>query len=222
MSYPQALLPHPSRKQITCDLTGRYLIRRTDVADPNVLRDANTGLVKDEFICDHSTHLTDLSTSLLGIFTPDHNRIYLTGPNKGHYGGYCLPNELIDPAPQEGQDYVINQDAGFIVIPIDQLNGLKINFKREDVELPATCQVEHTSTRWNFWHYSIRWQVPDEFLHDAPPKELKKGWAKNLLSTARALIATHADTALPEIAPLAQGCYQTENEEAVVEEDPAE
>lgn len=221
MSYPQALLPHPSRKQITCDLTGRYLIRRTGVADPQALRDPNTGLVKDEHICERSSHLTDLSTSLLGIFTPTHNKIYLIGPNKNHFGDYCAPNELIDPVPQEGADYDINQDAGFIVIPIDQLHGLKINFKREEVVLSATCQVQHTSTRWNFWHYSIRWQIPDEFLHVAPPRELKKGWAKNLLSTARALIATHADTTLPAFVPLPQGCYQMQKDGTVTEENPA-
>lgn len=207
MSYPIALLPHPGRKLITCDLTGRHLIRHTSISDPNELKDPNTGHVKVEYLCSPREQAADLSTSLLGVFTHENIQIELIGPQKGFFQEYCDPNDAVS-APIEGTDFRLNTERGFIVIPIDDIDGRKVEFKKSDETMTATCQVKHTSARWNFWHYSLRWVAPEEFIHDNPDFLKKKQWVQRMLATARSFVCQFAKTDLPAYNAIESPCYE--------------
>ncbi|GAB3414536.1 hypothetical protein [Niabella aquatica] len=67
----------------------------------------------------------------------------------------------------------------------------------------------HTPTKWNFWHFSIRWHITDKnaFLNDIDDLKEQKKIIKRLKSEARALIAKFASIEKPTYNQLDKNCF---------------
>lgn len=72
MRYPSEILPNANYKLINCDLSSFYLIRFTHSNIRSDIFDDTVNQVRQTQIVDPSKGMDDLSTNLLGIFTPDH------------------------------------------------------------------------------------------------------------------------------------------------------
>jgi hypothetical protein len=61
--------------------------------------------------------------------------------------------------------------------------------------------------RWNYWHFSVRWQTEEDMIHELPESERKKKWANRLAHEARSLIAQFARMDVPVYPPLNTWIY---------------
>ncbi len=210
MHYPVEILPNSYYKFIDCSLDGFYLIRKTQAqVGERIIDDA--GLISQKMICDPTAHISDLSTSLLSIFNSSHLRIQLTDNGKQKYSDYCLPDEFVQ-APIYDEHFTLTGDKEFWVVKIDEINNYPINFN-DDHQQSAICKVIHTPAKWNYWHFSIRWETPGGFINWNDSKELKRGPTKRLCHLARAFITEHAMQRPLSVLELSKTCYFKEHNE---------
>jgi hypothetical protein len=204
MEFPVLLLPTTERKHIVCDLSDYFLIRYTERSceDP-------TSTISTLDICIQSKDIADLSTSLLSIYKIEHVRLELTKIGKEKFAEYCAPDLEIEPHPQHEIDFIDNDKRGFWTIRINDIHNQQANFTmgENQEKFTARCVVVHTPTKWNFWHFSIRWLISTGFmLNDLDDKPLKK-YAKKLSGETYALIKQYAQYQCPEYPILNQACY---------------
>lgn len=210
MNYPTEILPNENYKLITCDLSNFYLIRHTPSNNPNDLWDNESSQIQQKAICTPSEQIEDLSTSLLGVYDFKHLPIELTTQGVLEFSQYCQPNETIIP-PIFNLHYVLNENRGFWVVLIGEIQDQRADFTFGDIEgkFQAICKVIHTPAKWNFWHFSIRWFLPDKnlFLNEMDDDKIKRRYKRRLSGEARALIARFADISEPDDYSIQPDCY---------------
>lgn len=209
MEYPTEILPQTNRKLISCDIHKHFLIRSTPtLAD---LVDETTGDIKQTTICSPTEQITDLSTSLLGVFTLFHNKIELTKESKEKYGAYCLPDSEVE-IPIYKTDFYLNENKGFWTILIENIFNKDVKYTfgdKPDVIFTAICSVIHTPARWNFWHFSLKWYLSEHncYLDQIQDEKLRKKISKRLSGESRAMIAKFAKIVEPDYHQLLEDCY---------------
>ena len=199
MRYPSEILPNANYKLINCDLSSFYLIRFTHSNIRSDIFDDTVNQVRQTQIVDPSKGMDDLSTNLLGIFTPDHIQIKLTDLGKSKYNEYCEPDAVV-ATPISDLDYTWLTSRGFWVVLVGDINAITADYTKGDIDtkFKATCVIEHMPMKWNYWHFSIRWETEDlGFWHKLNDNQKKK-LAKRLGHEARANIAMFAKIEQPE------------------------
>lgn len=186
MLYPERLLPQAHFQTISHDLRAMegYLIRHTEHTD---IRDPATGHLLPSCVAPQTDHLHDLSTSLLGIFTPPDIEYQLTGERKPYFANLWTPGETV-PAPVFGQDFVRRPERGFFVLRAADISGQVVPYNAGAQDnLTAVCCLIHTPVRANFWHFSIRW-----FNAEGDVLLQHGNWKRRLLTACKALICQFA------------------------------
>jgi len=203
MRYPTEILPNKNYKLIRCDLVNHYLIRYTACKAREVIFDDNTKQIKQEYICSPREQMEDLSTSLLGVYDTSHIPIELTLLGKTKFSEYCAPDEIV-PIPEYETEFILNDKRGFWVILIKNIQGLLADYTQHDIKQPfkAKCSIQHTPVKWNYWHFSIRWELEEGVYLHKLPHNTKAKVAKRLGTETRALIAKFAEIDEPNFSQL--------------------
>jgi hypothetical protein len=195
MIYPAQILPNSNYKCIECDLSKHYLIRFTESNERVDLFDESLNQVKQTQICHPSENMRDLSTSLLGVFETSFIKINLTEAGKKKYNEYCDPDIVVE-TPVFNTDFIVKENRGFWVVLIGDINKIIADYTVGDIDtkFKATCIIEHTPMKWNYWHFSIRWNIEKKgFWHKLELNESqRKKLGKRLGHEARATIAKFA------------------------------
>jgi hypothetical protein len=190
IEYPIEILPNPSYKLIGCDLTNHYLIRYTDTRSRSELVESSTGFVKTKYIGSPRTKLIDLSTSILGVYKFEHTEIYFTDESNDRFTEYCEPD--IEPVkPLYNEDFLLNTNRGHWLINIGEIHNTSVDYTIGEHSHQAVCKIVHTPTRGNFWHFSVRWLLEEEYWNSLDPNG-KKGWSKRLAHEARTHLQKYA------------------------------
>jgi len=207
MNYPSKILPNPIYKLISCDLSDCYLIRFTHSKKREDIFDEELNQVKQIHICDPSGNMNDLSTSLLGVFETPFIQIELSQLGKESYNFPCDPDISIE-VPVFQKDFTINESRGFWVILINDINETTVDYTKGgiDTKFKATCIIQHTPMKWNYWHFSIRWRTEEGFWHTLNDNQKKK-MSKRLAHEARANIAKFAKVEEPNYSQLNHSDY---------------
>lgn len=205
MNYPVEILPQSGRAFISCDLTGKYLLRYCEVDE---ITDPETGFLTDKAIGEPAaTQMPDMSTSLLGIFMPDHISIHVFNKD---YQVECEP-DIDVPVPIYKQDFSLIEKRNGWYILISKIAGKKAEYINGETKksTTATCEVFHTPMKWNYWHFSVRWFVHEfnEFYHKLS-EEKKQTWYKKLSHAIRVEIKKYGTDKVPDIIPLEEQKYQ--------------
>jgi len=203
MNYPIELLPNVGYKHITADLTGHYLIRYFEQREWPVLN--SVGFLTVQYICSPKENISDLSTSLLGVFTPKHIQIRLTECGVERFARYCRPDQNLG-VPVFDEDFTVDASRRCWFVAIDKIRDIPVDYSMADEPFHAICKVEHSPMFWNFWHFSIRWQLHDGLLHEKEEKAKAK-IAKRLALEARALISRFATLSEPNYSELERDGY---------------
>lgn len=205
MIYPIEILPSQDRKWIDCPLGDYFLIRHFEVKDDEEAIDPDTGNIRVKCICHPKEQIIDLSMNLVGIFTIQHLNIQFTPDGKAKYVKYCEPNETVTP-PSHNVDFSLSVNKRFWCVPISKLDGVSFNYNRNNDTLSAICRVCHTPMRWNFWHFSIRWETNAGPLEEMDEREKNK-IAQKLGHSARVAISHFAKVEVPNHPLLPSICY---------------
>lgn len=203
MNYPSEILPKSTYKLITCDLSNHYLIRYTNSKKREDIFNEELNQIKQTEICSPSEGMNDLSTSLLGVFEPSFLQIDLTTFGKEKYNYYCEPDIEVD-VPIFNEDFAIKDSRGFWVVLIGDINETTADYTKGDIDtkFKATCVIQHTPMKWNYWHFSIRWKTAEQgFWHELKDSQRKK-LAKRLGHEARSNIAKFAKIEEPNYSQL--------------------
>ncbi len=204
--YPIILLPGKHKCHFCCSLIEHSLIRFTP---PGVeLKDSVSGHLTDRAIGKpSSTHMPDLSTSLFGIYDIDHNKIEIL--NK-EFTKYCVPNYESE-IPIYAKDFEINADRGYWFVRINEITGKRIECTHNKQTIEAICKIEHTPTKCNFWHFSVRWHITNfnENWHQLDTNG--NNWWEKLAHSARIFIKGFGTTNVPNKIEIAKNCYETSN-----------
>jgi len=202
MNYPIKILPNSNYKLITCDVSNCYLIRFTHSNKIEDIFDEELMQVRQISICDPSGNMNDLSTSLLGVFETSFVQIELSQSGKEKYNSQCDPDISVE-VPIFKKDFTINESRGFWVVLIGDINEKTIDYTKGgiDTKFKATCFIEHTPMKWNYWHFSIRWRTEEGFWHTLNDNQKKK-MSKRLAHEARANIAKFAKIEEPNYTQL--------------------
>jgi hypothetical protein len=205
MEYPIQILPSPNRKWIDCPLDNYFLTRYYDFELGEQIMDPDTGNIMLKHICSPKENIRDLSTSLLGIFTTQHNNLSFTTEGKAKYMFYCEPSEEVQP-PMEFIDFSIAGNRGCWCVQISKVDGKAFEYKQNKDTLLATSRVQHTPMKWNFWHFSLRWDLNSGPIENLEEREQKK-IAQKIGHAARVLISHHATANVPPHEMLPAECY---------------
>src|SRR6185312_10144286 len=130
-----------------------------------------------------------------GVFTAQHNNLIFTEEGKSKYMQYCQPNEGVQP-PVDVIDFSTAINRGCWYIRIDKLNRKSFEYKQNNDTLLATSRVQHTPMKWNFWHFSLRWDLNSGPIEELEEREQRK-IAQKIGHSARVLISHHATMVLP-------------------------
>jgi len=206
MDYPVEILPNNNYKIIDCDISEHFLIRYAP--DANIWNE-DLEMIFDKSICDPSSHMHDLSTSLLGVFIVDNIFLELTPNGRAIYNHYCLADSMVE-IPLFNEHFVFNQNRGYWFLKISDVFDLKAIYKVSEDNFTATCKVCHTPMKWNFWHFSIRWYLESKncFWNELPINEQKKNWSDRLSHETRSIIKMFALTNIPEVVSLDDVYYK--------------
>lgn len=206
MDYPQEILPNPDYKFIDCDLSAHLVIRFTNTSDKNQIWDFETNRIVFQHICSPEDRIDDLSMSLLGNYTTDHIFLEFTNEGKSKFMEYCEPD--IEPdTPIFETDFNTDSNRHFWWIPISKIHNIQFDYTRSNEPYLATCKVQHTPMRWNYWHFSLRWSTDLGELENLEEKQRKKV-AKRIGHAARVSIAHFASIENPTPAFLDSKCFR--------------
>lgn len=203
MPYPTKLQPRRCYKIVKSNLTDYFLIRHTNTCDLSKLVNAQTGNVELSQFCHPTEQMNDFSTSLLGVFKVEHTKIKLLGSRKDYFNDYCKPDDKVD-IPQDELDYTYEQNRHFFILPINKINGMSVPGKRAEKEFIAICRLVHTPARWNYWHFSIQWEVNGELITNEKNNE----WKRRLLSIAKAMVSQFASIEAPIVKKIPPNFYK--------------
>lgn len=205
MEYPVELLPNPAYKTIDCDLSNRYLLRFIPTANLSEILDKETGTIKLDCVCSPSARVSDLSMSLLGVYQVKHIFIQLTDEGADKYNSECAPDDAVE-IPFYERHYRLNHDRHFWYIQHVHLANKIFEFQSSNETLRAKCLVLHTPMCWNFWHFSLRWELEDGLLEDLDQKQRDK-LARKLGHAVKSMIVKFASIEEPQHEPLPRNCY---------------
>lgn len=207
MEFPAQLLPNENLKLIDCDISHHHLIRHTPTKD---MWDSELNLLKEKAVCEPRTRMPDLSASLLGIFEECHICINIL--RESDFNNYCNPNISVS-SPVLNKDYVIVEDRGCWFVEISKINNQKAEYVYNSDDLFAICKVIHTPMKWNFWHFSIRWFLPNEnkFWYEIDERMRLRNWSKKLAHETRSIIRKFAKIEKPISDELDKSCYMIDN-----------
>lgn len=154
MQYPKEILPLLSYKYIDADLNDYFICR---IARIETFINRKTGALIDSAWYEKESELLDFSTNLIGNFKLEHNYLTLCGDEKKYFYTYWDFVELVR-TPEFEQDFISDSNKLFFFFRIgDLLNSAQIPYlKPKNISGKATLHIEHTPTRSNFWHFSIR------------------------------------------------------------------
>ena len=205
MDYPQEILPCSNYKSIDCNLSEHFLIRLTNTDKIEEIVDQETGNVQLQQICSPEERIDDLSCSLLGIYNIPHIRLGFTAEGKAKYMHYCPPDEDIE-TPTYQADFTNDANRHYWCIPIHKIDGVPFDYTRGNDPFTAVCIVKHTPMRWNYWHFSLRWQTDLGALEDLDEKTRKKV-ARRIGHSARVALSHLAKVECPDHENLSTNCY---------------
>lgn len=214
MEYPLEILPHPSKKFLNgYPYENCFLIRAIDNLESldYSLWDVHLGHIKVEALCTPRERICDLSTSLLGVFDYEHNSIRLTPSGKVYYAQECPPDFKVNP-PEFPADFFRDIKRKHWCVELKNIVNQEINYSldgRSEHVSRAICHVRHTPMRWNFWHHSISWYLPDyeNYLEDLEDIGLKRRITKKIALLARLMLAKQARIDAPTIERIEEACY---------------
>lgn len=196
MSYPAILLPNPSYKEVCCNLNSFYLLRTTDSKD---IIDVSKKTLKEDAIALDGSHLLAYSTNLLGHYSTSHCEInFVNTANKAYFHAYWDFQSEVS-APKILSDFEFNKDKGFFILPIGDLDGKKIPYKKGDstIEQQAQLKLVHKPTNSNFWHFELTWfQINDNDVL-TPIKPNKSRWQNQIIGTMKSLIIMYCLPSVP-------------------------
>ena len=182
MQYPHHLLPQPHYKIILYEpwLNPFYLLRHTHDKE---LHDPETGLLKLDYIVLQTDHLRDLSTNLLGTFTPDDCYWSIKKESfQAYFGARWKAGEDVNIPSEEDAEY--HGQRGAFYLKIEDCAGHRVKSEGQD-EITVICDVLHTPIRCNFWHFSLRWKDKEgAYFDDLTPKRIKrffKSWVRKFI-----------------------------------------
>ena len=69
---------------------------------------------------------------------------------------YCNPDDRVE-IPLFEIEFTNDANRLFWCAKINQLNNVAFPYTRG--KEPFTCGVEHTPMKWNYWHFSLRWNT---------------------------------------------------------------
>jgi hypothetical protein len=141
---------------------------------------------------DELSHFRDYSTNLLGIFQHEDSyweynkckrkRILTSEWNPGEKG----------IKPKVPKEVIYNQNKGYFFLKIKLCNAVQVPLINPNYK-ELICNVIHTPSKSNFWHFSIRWQIDGK-----DRKSWKSTAIKNLmLTTGRSFLVEIAETSIP-------------------------
>jgi hypothetical protein len=205
MDYPLEILPNPLYKVIDCDLSAHFLIRLIDANDINEIIDSDTFEIKLKYIYSPEERIDDLSFSLLGIYGFRHINLQFTEVGKDKFMHYCRPDELVG-IPVYEAEFTNDANRHFWCISIHRLNNEHFAYTRGKDPFTAICLVEHSPMKWNYWHFSLRWQTDLGRLEELEEK-LRRKVAKRIGHSARVILSHFARVERPEHPILPAKCY---------------
>lgn len=196
MNYPGEILPNPNYKLINRDLSGYAVIRYINTRDVSQIWDSETNKIVIQCICSPKERIDDLSMSLFGIYSLDHIFIDFTDQGKAKYLKYCSP-DIDSEIPIYNLEFILNNDRHYWWIPVEKLHNIPFPYSRSNEPHVAICTVCHTPMRWNYWHFSLRWETDLGALEGVEDK-LRKKVATRIGHAARVLIAHYASIQVPK------------------------
>lgn len=204
--YPNTLLPKKDYKFIDCDVSENYLVRYVDrISEDESIVD-ELGKVLVEHIGTPRERIQDLSVSLLGIYKKAHTELKFN-KSGAEYSNYCEPDEEVQ-SPIHLEHFDSDKLRSFWVIQIKNIVGKKVTVNLDNVDKQAVSYVQHTPTKGNFWHYSVRWSIDGKNIFDMDKKvELKI--AKKIGAIARAIFIQFAEIDVEDNDGLTENCYRT-------------
>lgn len=208
--YPLILLPQEHYKFIECDVSEHYLIRSFNLVENTPLLN-ELSEIDANYICIYPHNIQDLSTSLLGHFTINDNKIELTKKGKTDYQD-CEPNFPGTPLIYE-EDYLRNDDKWHWIIKCSNVVDIKISFVHAEEAISTVSYLKHSPMKWNFWHYAVRWHIngKDSIEINKYSTGQMQTLCKKIGAKARSIIAQHAVLDIDAHPLLADNCYQVLN-----------
>lgn len=206
MDYPFELLPKNGYKIINCDLSDYYLLRIINLKEgdepflekPSSILDSETGHLNYEYICTPAENIIDYSTSLAGIYNNSHITIILTPKGIDKFLKTWEIGKEID-LPIYDEEFNHNKLRLAFYLKISDLNNYEFEYEvgqgEEKKIVKCKCLVSHTPYDWNYWHFSLHWDV-DNVIYKTKA-ELPRKQRQKIGHAAR----THISTVLlfPEI-----------------------
>ncbi len=149
----------------------------------------------------------DYSTNLLGHFAIEHNYLTPCGEQerKKYFQAYWDFEEAITKRPIFEQDFLFDDRKGIFYLPIQDILNIKIPFNRppKGDQQTLTAVVDHTPTRSNFWHFSIRWKIGSNFV-----SRNESRWKEECTATMRALLNACLEIQSPELVLIQDSDFQ--------------
>jgi hypothetical protein len=206
MNYPTEILPNKNYKLIDCDLSAHFLMRLIETTDAAEIFDLITGKILIHQICSPTERIDDFSTSMHGIYNESHIRLNFTSEGKKKFMSYCEPDKEGE-IPVFGTHFTNDANRSFWFVMINQLHNKKFDYTRNNDPFIAICSVHHTPARWNYWHFSLRWETDLGPLDNLEGKQ-RKNVAKRIGHSLRVIISHFASFGNPPHIHLNKSCYQ--------------
>ena len=153
-------------------------MRHTDTQNN---RDENDRILPD-CVAIRTDHLRDFSTNLLGVFTVDDISWQLQESDKKNYflELWCPGTDVEKPAFPAEISY--NRLRGCFFIKIGDIHDVQVDY--DDITKTRTvCEVVHTPTNYNYWHFSVKW-----FFNGKELLTWSKGVKRRMKTAAKGLI----------------------------------
>lgn len=187
MPYPIEILPQTGYRLIVCNLLPFHLTRYTNNKD--IFDEA--GFISLTSIVSPKEGIMDLSLSLLGIFEYNHNLITLTTDGKIDYNHMCAPDLTVN-VPEETRHYIINHDRSWWSLSIQQIMEQNYTCDYKGTEIIFIPVINHTPMMWNYWHFSLTWDISNFDIESIESATQKKKFKEAMASSARSAIQQYA------------------------------
>lgn len=185
-AYPTEILPGERKKLIHTLPANSCLIRKINTSLPNWF-DEEIKKPRMVALCSPKEGMRDLSTGLLGVFRSEHFQLDFSNHNRSFFEP-CAADDIV-PIPIIDSDYAMQESTPFVVyFCVEKIKSLTFDYQFAENTYSSNCLVAHTPAKWNYWHFSIRWDSHEgEIQHfEKPPK-----WVSRLCEQARHILYQH-------------------------------
>ncbi|NDV16776.1 hypothetical protein GO009_12135 [Muricauda sp. TY007] len=212
--YPNKLLPKPNFKFIDNidELLQSHFIRYFPVNGKIPIVDGQDK-IDIKLISSPREQIIDLSTSLLGIFTSKDFifRINRNGIQKGFIEYWDFESTPQTPKYKEDFNHKFNYGC-WSLNPIDVENKsftFQLNHPgQKSTTHQVTCNLIHTPTFSNYWHFSVRWFLDDEDVYELSKNgEISKGQVSRLSKIARLFLKEYVSLEIPKTRAINKSLY---------------